>query len=256
MLALKPDLLIVPPWALSAHAAQMAPIHAAGIPVMVVDYNAQSPEKHVTSTVAIGTAIGAIERAKELSELYLARLNDTTARAKKAGRSPKVYIELGMGGPGVVGNSYSATMWGRIVDLIGATNIANGAIPSGFNPMAPEKVLAALPDFIFITGSSWANQPNAVRLGYDVDLETARASLRPYLQRPGWETLPAVKSGNVFTIEHSLTRSLMDWISMQYIAKQLYPDEFSDVEPEKALREFHRRYLPVAYEGTWMARLT
>ena len=256
VLALRPDLVIVPPWALTAHGAQMAPIQAAGIPVIVADYNAQSPEKHVAGTIAIGAAIGAAARAKELADLYVARVGDTMTRARKAGRSPKVYVEIGMGGPGVIGNSYSNTMWGRIVDLIGATNIANGAIPSGFNPMAAEKVLAAQPDFIFITGSSWANQPHAVRLGYDVDIETARASLGPYLQRPGWDTLPAVRLGNVFTIEHSLTRSLMDWISMQYIAKQLFPTEFADVDPAHALRDYYERYLPVRYAGTWMARLT
>lgn len=256
VLALKPDLLIVPPWALTAHTAQIAPLQAAGIPVLVADYNAQLPEKHTASTLAIGAAIGADERARELADLYATRVADTMTRARKAGRAPRVYVEIGMGGPGVIGNSYRETMWGRIVDTIGATNIANGAIPTGFNPMSPEKVLAAAPEFIFITGSSWAGQPNAVRLGYDVDLATARSSLRPYLDRPGWAALPAVKSGNLFTLEHSLTRSLMDWISMQYIAKQLYPEHFGDADPATALRDFHDRYLPVAFAGTWMARLT
>jgi ABC-type Fe3+-hydroxamate transport system substrate-binding protein len=49
--------------------------------------------------------------------------------------------------------------------------------------------------------------------------------------------------------------SLTDWISLQFIAKQLYPSEFADVDPVASLRDFHARFLPVAFEGTWMARL-
>lgn len=256
VLSLRPDLLIVPAWFLNERGQLLDPVHAAGIPVVAVDYNSQDPARHVSSTIAIGMAIGAEERANRLATLYRDKVAGITALAARAGRRPKVYVEIGMNGPEVFGNTYRNTMWGKMVDLIGAENIANGAIPAGFAPMAPEQVLAARPDFVFITGSSWANQPRAVRLGYDVDPESARASLRQYLSRPGWSELPAVKAGNVFTIEHTLTRSLMDWISMQYIAKQLYPEQFADVDPEQSLRDYHAEFLPVAYSGTWMTRLT
>jgi ABC-type Fe3+-hydroxamate transport system substrate-binding protein len=253
---LRPDLLIVPSWYVNERGQLLAPLQAAGVPVVAVDYNSQDPERHVSSTLAIGAAIGMEERARRLATLYRDKITEITALAAKAGRRPKVYIEIGMNGPDVFGNTYRNTMWGRMIDLIGAENIANSAIPSGFAPMAAEQVLAARPDFIFITGSSWANQPRAVRLGYDVDLAAARASLAQYLSRAGWSELPAVKSGNVFTIEHTLTRSLMDWISLQYIAKQLYPEFFANTDPEQALRDYHAEFLPVAYSGTWMARLS
>lgn len=258
VLSLAPDLLIVPAWALAAHAAQIAPVEAAGIPILAVDYNAQSPDKHVASTLAIGAAIGADRRAHELASLYRAKLEDIQARVRRAGRKPKVYVESGMGGPDVVGNTYKNTMWGRMLDLVGADNIANDAVPAatGFLPMAAEKVLAAGPDFIFMTGSSWDRQPNAVRLGYEVSIEEMRASLRPYLARAGWDSLPAVRTGQVHAIENTLTRSLMDWIAMQYIAKQLYPAELADVDPVESLRAYHERYLPIAFSGTWMGKLT
>ncbi|MBK9080839.1 MAG: ABC transporter substrate-binding protein [Rhizobiales bacterium] len=257
VLAEKPDLIIAPPWALGANRAEFAPLEASGIPFIVVDYNAQTLDKHVASTLAIGQAVGAEDRAQALADLYRAKMADILARAKSANRKPKTYIEIGWLGAGEFGSTYKNTMWGRLLDMIGADNVANAAMPaaSGFQPIAPEAILAARPEHIFITGSSWAGRPNAVQLGYDVDLATARATLKPYLARPGWADLPAVKDGNVYTVEHSLIRSLTDWISLQFIAKQLYPAEFADVDPVASLRDFHARFLPVAFAGTWMARL-
>jgi hypothetical protein len=45
-------------------------------------------------------------------------------------------------------------------------------------------------------------------------------------------------------------------VAYQYIAKQLYPDAFADVDPDANFRAYHARYLPVGYSGTWMIRLT
>jgi iron complex transport system substrate-binding protein len=258
VLELRPDLVIVPPWAIQGSGAVTDAIEAAGIPIIVADYNAQTVDKHVASTLAIGQAIGAGERARELADLYRDRIADIGRRAQAhRGPKPNVYIEIGWLGPNEFGSTYKNTMWGRMLDSIGADNIANEAVAqaAGFVPIAPEKVLAARPEHVFITGSSWANRPHAVRLGYDVDLDTARQTLRPYLARPGWSELPAVKVGNVYTVEHSLIRSLTDWISLQYIAKQLYPEQFAAIDPIASLKEFHERFLPVSFAGTWMAKL-
>jgi iron complex transport system substrate-binding protein len=255
--AAKPDLMILPAWAPVSDRDQFSPLDAAGIPYILVDYNSQKVESHVASTLAIGAAIGAEVRARELADLYREKVADTIRRSQQAGRRPKTYIEIGWLGATEFGNTYKNTMWGRMLDMIGADNVANAAMPapSGFNPIAPEAILAASPEHVFITGSSWSNRPSAVQLGYDVDVETARRSLRPYVDRPGWRDLPAVRAGNVYTVEHSLVRSITDWVSLQYLAKQLYPDQFRDVDPEASLRQFHERFLPVSFSGTWMTRL-
>ena len=48
------------------------------------------------------------------------------------------------------------------------------------------------------------------------------------------------------------------WIAAggaRYLAKQLHPAEFADIDPVAELRRFHEQFLPVAFEGTWMTRL-
>lgn len=255
VLGLKPDLLITLAAGYTSRAPLMAQVEQAGVPILVVDYNAQTLEKHIASTLALGQAIGNEDRAHALADLYAQQLGDIQQRV--AGRpKPKTYVELGYGGPDVFGNTYNNAMWGRMVEFAGGTNIASGRIPTGWAPMSPEYVLAAAPEHIFITASSWANAPNAVRAGYDYDIETTRRTLAPYTGRPGWSALAAIRDNELHAIETGLARSLWDWTGTQYIAKQLHPDAFTDIDPVESLRRYHEQFLPVKFEGCWMARLT
>lgn len=255
VLSLKPDLLITLALDSNGLKTAMAQIEAAGVPILCVDYNAQVLEKTVASTLALGRATDNLERAQTLADLYRDKVADIARRVAGAVQ-PKAYVELGQGGAEVVGNTYNGVMWGRMVELAGGDNIATGRIPPGFHPMSPENVLAAGPAFIFITASSWAGSPNAVRAGYGIDVDTTRRTLAPYANRPGWSNLPAIQSGNIYAIETGLARSLWDWVASEYFAKQMHPDAFADVDPVADLRRYHEQFLPVTFDGTWMARLT
>ncbi len=255
VIALRPDLVVLPDWSFQNLGDQVRQMEALGIPVMVIDYNAQIPARHIASTLAIGAVTGNQDRAADLAVLYRDKLADIQSRAKQAGTHPKVYIELGQGGAGVVGNTYWQGMWGRILDLIGANNIAAGHIAKAWGPLSPEFVLAANPDAVFIAGSSWVNQPNAVLTGYDAAIEVTRARLAPYAKRQGWAGLTAIQQGQLHAIEHGLCRALFDYTAMYYLAKQIYPAQFADIDPVEELRQYHAAYLPVPFEGTWMARV-
>jgi ABC-type Fe3+-hydroxamate transport system substrate-binding protein len=257
IIALKPDVFFVAEWGFKALGPAEAQLKAAGIPIVVIDYNAQILERHLASTRAIGTVMGTSQRAEELAALYEQSFNDIQARIARSKLAPqKVYVELGQAGAATYGNSYSNTMWGKIITTLKAVNIADGKLPGPWGPLNAETVLAENPDLIFIAGSSWINRPLAVKTGYDATPEITRASLLPYAQRPGWSNLKAGQKGQIFAIEHGLSRTLFDFVAYQYIAKQLYPDAFADVDPDANFRAYHARYLPVGYSGTWIIRLT
>ncbi len=254
VLSLRPDLLVVIGYDYKANSAAMQQIEAAGVPILALDFQAQDTAKHIAGTLALGAAIGENDRARALADLYRDKVADIQRRV--AGRTPpRAYFELGAGGPSVIGNTYNGAMWGRMVETAGGANIAAGKIAGPWAPMAPEAVLAARPEFVFLSGSSWAKAQGAIRTGYDVDLATARERLVGYTTRPGWSALPAVQSGNLHAMDAGLARALWDWTAMQYVAKQLHPAAFSDVDPQESLRAYHATYMPVPYEGTWMARL-
>jgi ABC-type Fe3+-hydroxamate transport system substrate-binding protein len=121
--------------------------------------------------------------------------------------------------------------------------------------LSPEYVLATNPDFIFIAGSNWVNSPNAIEMGFGIDRGLTKSRLKPYLDRPGWPGLKAVRNGEVRAIRHGIARTLFDFSGMQFFAKAMYPQAFEDIDPEASLRDFFNTYLPVRYEGTWMLKL-
>ena len=257
VLSLRPDLVILGYWSFVGLPEQVKQMEALGIPVLVVDYNAEIPERHVASTLAMGAATGNEERARTLATLYTDKLADIRRRVADVKTRPKAYVELGQGGAGVVGNTYWKGMWGRLLEFAGADNIAAGHLAGSgaWGPLSPEYVLSANPDAIFIAGSSWAGRPNAVLTGFDANIDTTRARLAPYAQRQGWPELTAIKDNQLFAIEHGLCRALFDYTATYYLAKQLYPDRFTDIDPVGELRTYHERFLPVKFEGTWMARI-
>ena len=85
----------MPEWAFTVLPDQVRQIEALGIPVMVIDYNAEIPERHVASTLALGMATGNEERAHTLAKLYVDKLADITTPRRHQPVKPKAYIEFG-----------------------------------------------------------------------------------------------------------------------------------------------------------------
>lgn len=64
VLASKPDVAIIAAWQYRSLGDVVGKLEAAGIPVVVADYNVQTVEKHVASTLLIGKILGQEERQK------------------------------------------------------------------------------------------------------------------------------------------------------------------------------------------------
>lgn len=254
-IAAKPDIAIIAAWQYKALGNVVAKLEAAGIPVAVADYNAQTVEKHVVSTLMIGQIVGAKDRAQRLADEYAAAVADVEARVLKAGGAMQnVYVEIGNKGPAEYGNSYGKGMWGGVIELAGGNNIAKGQI-ANTGPLNPEYVIASNPAIIFIGGSYWTNRDSAVLMGFGVTPEETRARLQPYTKRPGWENLAAVKSGQVHALYHGGARTLYDYAFLQYVAKVLHPEAFADIDPVETHQRFYRTYLPIKADGTFMIPL-
>ena len=255
VIALQPDLLILAAWSYRALGKSLDPLEQAGIPVVVIDYNAQTLERHITSTRVLGKVMGTEERAEKLVALYSEAMEDTVARVAEAGASDKkVYVELAKAGPSEVGNSYGNGMWGGVVEMAGGINIAKGQVEN-WGPLNPEYVIAQQPDVIFLAGSEWVTAPEAVLVGFGADKALAQERMRAYLGRPGWGDLPAVKTGNVHAIYHGGARTLSDFIYAQYIAKTLYPEAFADIDPQAEIERYYEDWLPIAAEGAFVLPL-
>lgn len=255
-IAAQPDVAVLAAWQYKTLGDVADRMEAAGIPIVVLDYNAQTVEMHVKSTQLLGQLMGAEERAQTLADEYAAAVAEVQARLATLpeGAAPKVYVELARKGKDTVDNSYSGTQWGSVIDQLKAINIANGQI-SNWGKLSPEYVLAQNPQVVMLAGSGWAGRDQAVVMGPGVDSALTHERMQAYLGRPGWDGLDAVKEGKIIGIYHGGNRTLYDYAFLQFLAKAIYPEQFADVDPQATLNRFFATYMPVAFEGTYMTVL-
>lgn len=256
IIAARPDVVILSAGQYKYLGSAAQTIEQVGIPLVVVDYNAETVEKHVASTLIIGQVMGTEDRAQKLADQYKNKIADTIARVEKASKAtkPKVYVELGQKGAGEYGNTYGSGMWAGTIDLAGGQNIAAGQVAS-WGPLNPEYVISSKPDAIFLSASEWVSLPSSILLGFGVPEETTRKRAAPYLQRAGWQDFPAVKNGEVYVIYHGGNRTIYDYAYLRYMAKALYPDVFADVDPQAELKTYYDAYLPIKLDDTFMLKI-
>ena len=255
-LAMKPDVVVLAKWQYDTLKSEMPRFEAANIPVVVVDYNDQTVKNHVKSTEIFGQLAGSEELAEQAAQEYAAGIADIQKRVQAAQLpKPKIYMEFGDKGPEEHSFTFGNNMWGAIANTVGGDNISEPFVED-WGTINPEQVLVSKPDVIMISGTEVGmKQPNAMAMGIDIPAEEAQRRLKGFTTRSGWENLPAVKNNRVYGIYHTASRSLSDLAAAQFMAKALYPDTFSDVDPEKTYADFHKKYLPVQPEGTFFIQL-
>ena len=251
ILALKPDFVLMADWQFKALDSDLEPLETAGIPVVVVDYLAQTVDKHVKSTEIIGQLTGQEAKAKQLNEEYKAIVKEIQDRVAKANLpKPKVYVEFGNKGPAEHSFTFGKSMWGAMIDLVGAENIAKNAVEF-YSPINPELVVAAKPDVVIISGreTELKKNPEAMVAGFNIDKQEAQKRLAGFAKRPGWSELPAIKNQRLYGVYHANSRTLSDSASIQFVAKAIYPELFKDLDPTKTYQEFYRKNLPLVPQG-------
>jgi len=252
VIALTPDVVIIPPFAYERGKDLFGKIEEASIPVVVIDYHSETLHTHLATITLLGTLLGKEKRAQELENFYKAQVDKVYNRLKSIEKpKPKVYIECGMKGPSEYSNTYGNYMWGALIEKCGGINIAKGKVEK-WGPINPEYLLSENPDVIIITGSYWPKTSHSMKLGYFANAEESKSLLEAFTKRPGWDTLTAVKQGRVYSIHHGLSRDIWDFVPIQFMAKCFYPEEFKDLQPVENFKEFHKRFLPVKYSGVWM----
>lgn len=254
LLSLKPEVVILADWQFKALGPDADRIEAAGIPIVVVDYNAQTIERHVKSTLLLGQIAGEEARAKKMANEYQTNANMIAERISQDGRTrPRAYIEFGKKGPNDYSFTYGKNMWGALVTLAGGDNIAIPYV-EWWGPMNPEQVLTSQPEVIFISGRETELNKNkeALVMGVDIPKDEALRRLKGFEKRTGWSELPAIQNKNLFALYQGASRTLADQAMIQYMAKAMYPDLFSDLNPNQTYLDFHKKYLPVIPEGTFV----
>ncbi|MFO3717192.1 ABC transporter substrate-binding protein [Anaerococcus sp. ENR1011] len=223
------------------------------IPVFYVDYHSQEFDKHIASTKLIADVTGLDKNLDELIDFYTSKVSPIIERKFDESKKPKVYVEHGYEGEKEYGNSYGSNkMWGKIVEDCGGHNIGSDALGADEAiPLASEFVLSENPEKIILTGSQWIEKPHSMKMGYDTTADWVHEKIDKYKTRPGWSDLDAMKNHEVYVISQQLVRDMSDFYAYEYLAKTLHPDIYGDLDPDKDLKEFYEKFMPIDLEGTW-----
>jgi iron complex transport system substrate-binding protein len=231
---------------------------SAGIPSIVIDFRQYPLENTVPSITLMGRVMGREERAQQLADFYTENVNLVYSRIEKVKQpKPVTFLYRAAGLVDCCGTFGSANM-GLLIERAGGVNLGSKFLP-GFNgTLNPEQVIVSNPEVIIVTGSNWTNsrpEGGFVTLGYSTSAALAQEQLRSLVNgTPGWQSLAAVQSGRVYAVWHQFYISPYQFVPLMQFAKWLYPDAFADVDPEAVYREFHQRFLPIEYSGTfWTA---
>lgn len=92
-----------------------------------------------------------------------------------------------------------------------------------------EQIIARNPEAIFLNVYDSAATPG-VSIYVAPDAQKLNEALREMADRPGWNSLDAVKNGNVYGISAFSGNGCFKIVGASYIAKFLYPEEMKDVE--------------------------
>ena len=229
----------------------------AGLPVVFTDFNTDPFHGAQKSMKMLGKMLGKEQYVNGMTDYAAKRTDDVLERIKQLQATniikPKLYFECGNVPPGEfgsVGGGNPANGWGYLWDKLGADNIGTGV---NSQPINPEKVLADDPDVIVIGGANWNPDGNIMRMGFYVTPESASEHLELYTKRDGWSNLSAIKNGRLHSLHFNYFIHPYNFAGVEAMAKFLYPDTFADLEPEKDMKDFFDKYMPVKYSGRFSA---
>ncbi len=258
LIALKPDLIIADKFIIEREYRYVEKLNESALPVVYLDGSNDPFTGSQRGISLLGQILNKEKKAGEITSYVNQQLNNILSvidSAKLPERS--VYLEAGSSGPQKFAQTYGSsgfpktyTSWGRILHRLRVNNIADG-IASEMGSINPELILRANPDVIIITGQNWNTINRSMRLGYEITAEESHELLSGFIARPGWSSLDAVKEGRVFSVFHN-TAAIVCFASIQALAKYIYPEYFKNIDPERNLKTFYEKFMPIEYSGVWM----
>ncbi len=242
IVALKPEVFIMPrnyPWENAAE--KLKPFN---IPVVVV--TGWDVPKLVSNISIVGELLAEQKRAAQLADFYTANMQMLRDRLKGV-KQRTVYLEkirpLFTSIPGSGWHDMVAEGGG--LNIFADVEIAKQPAERGtvheFSIDA-ERILTSNPDVIIKLSPGQYAPPEKA------ELETIAKSVAA---RPAWSTLKAAQQNEVHVVSFFAAGAVSKMIGSAYIAKALYPDRFTDIDPEALMRTWLTDFQSLPYLGKY-----
>lgn len=236
-------------------------LQAAGVAVVFVDFRQQPIKNTPRSLQLMGEVLGREEQAQEFIGFYqqqLARIEEGMARID-TNNPPRVFLHSRVGIAGGCCETMVHGMLGHFIKLLQAKNIAEGLVPGHAGIMNMEYLLVKQPDIYIATaiGSPVTVQeyPQFIALGAGVTPATSQQNFERIVHSGGLGQLSAVQQDRAYAIWHHFYNTPLNIAALQAFAKWIYPQEFSDLDPQKTLQTLYQRFQPIPLDGVYWVGL-
>ncbi|MGR2855437.1 ABC transporter substrate-binding protein [Erwinia sp. 1181_3] len=236
VIAKKPDLMIAQLRAKPAlkQTGVLTQLSALNIPVLFVDDELHPVQNTAASITLLGKVLNKEDNARAYTDFYTQKLNAIQAAVKNVSPKPSVFVEpiAGIGGGGECCFTHGHNGWGALIEATGAKNIGSDLLPGTSGTIAVEKVINLNPDYYVMSGSKRGGKTSPViPLGYNTEVSEIKASFDNLRNRTGVKDIPAVKAGKVAAVYHHFYNHPYNIIGIEMLAKDLYPQQFSQTNP-------------------------
>ena len=208
--------------------------------IKVVRLNFYKPKTFVNDIRTLGLLLGKEKEAQELIDFFQHYFNTVQERVGKFAVEEKttVYYEGKKEYSSVAGSSGHH----EAILLAGGVNIFAGEATGlwGTCEVSPEAILEKNPSAV------WKYFPGSYIPANQGEMTATYDNL---LSRPGWAELDAVKNNRVIIMNYWMAKGCGKLVTICYMAKLLYPDEFQDMSLEEVAREWIERFQGVNYHG-------
>ncbi|CCG87619.1 ABC transporter substrate-binding protein [Erwinia piriflorinigrans] len=213
----------------------LAQLSTLNIPVLFVDTELHPVQNTAASITLLGQVLNQEENAKAYTDWYKHKLNAMQDAVKGVSPKPTVFVEpiagISGGGEGCC-FTHGHNGWGGLVEATGAKNIGSELLPGTSGTIAVEKVIALNPDYYVMSGSKRGGKgSNVIPLGYNTNVAEIRTTFTQLRDRTGVKDIPAVKAGKVAAVYHHFYNHPYNIIGMEMLAKDFYPQQFTQLNP-------------------------
>lgn len=252
VLAAEPDLAV---FSLNSKPsdAEIATIEAAGIPVVVIDFFNDPLDNLEPGLRLLAAVVGRSQQAEEFIAFRRARMDAVTARLASAKTRPTVFFEAHAARTADCCASPGNGNIGKYIAFAGGENIGSAVIKGPVGTLNLEYVIETDPDVYIVSGGPQMEGTNGLLIGPGYEESVIRQTLERVVSRRGISELKAVAQGHVHGLAHQLLNSPLDILTVQALARWIYPELFGDLDLDATRREINERFLAVPLDGiSWI----
>ncbi len=243
VIARQPDLMIAQ---LRARPALMESgvidkLSALHVPVLFVDYEIDPAKDTAPSIDLLGKVLNRESQAKAFTDYYRQQLQ--SIRQKTATITPKANVFFGSAGRQQ--RRLLLYSWPQRLGRAGRGGRGEqyrfAAAAGRLRVVSLEKIISMKPDAWIMTGSKRGNS-QVLPLGYAVKPEAVKAQAQTLLARPGVSQIPAVQEKRAYGVYHHFYNHPWNIVGMEYLAKDIYPQAFGDLNPDETYHYIVRHF--------------